>query len=110
MQHIKFDYEVHSVVRYSESDLQILMVAGLAHYDGKCKAACMVGGFIYGMQNYLLLVRPGSAEWTLSCDKLGTIDKILEMAVLQGTPGAGNLKQKVQEILKAISIREKELC
>ena len=40
-------------VPFTETDINVLMLLSEHHYDGKCKAASKVGGFIYGWKNQL---------------------------------------------------------
>lgn len=67
--------------------IDLLMEMSRHHYDGVCKSASAVGGFIYGWRNSVSFVpeSPVSATWR----ELDTMLKICENAqLLSDQPGA----------------------
>lgn len=49
--HVGFRYEVMSKISMTMGNLIECMITSEKHYDGVCKRASKVGGFLYGMKN-----------------------------------------------------------
>ena len=67
MQLKEFDYDVFLMVDISGHELLFLTKLSLRHYDATCRAAGMVGGFLYGFCNHWGFAADG--EW--NCDIAG---------------------------------------
>jgi len=88
MKHISFNYKVITNFTLTEAELDHLLLIASHHYDGKCKAAGEVGGFIYGWKNMLLGRKErisatpeeiAEIEIDATIQQLDTITKILEI-------------------------------
>lgn len=51
MKRASFDYKVLAMISITGTELGRLIALSRLHYDGKCRAAGMQGGFLYGMCN-----------------------------------------------------------
>lgn len=81
MRRDSYEYQVHTVVRYTRTDLNILLKCAATHYDTVCKNAGKVGGFLHGMGTVLGFEEDeGSkeAEYTVTNRQLDTLCKIME--------------------------------
>jgi len=77
-----FNYDVSALVIFTRADVDSLMELSASHYDGKCKAAGKVGGFLYGIHNAVCVLPDASEEFPrrLSWDNVDTLCKILEQS------------------------------
>lgn len=56
----EFDYEVFAMVRINGHELGRLSTLSQKHYDGHCKAAGQLGGFLYGFIQQWITASEGS--------------------------------------------------
>jgi hypothetical protein len=77
-----FAYSVSALVIFSRADVDGLMELSATHYDGKCKAAGKIGGFLYGIHNAVCVLPDASEEFPrcLTWDNVDTLCKILEQS------------------------------
>jgi hypothetical protein len=80
--------------------IELLMEMSRHHYDGVCKAASAVGGFIYGWRNSVSFVPevPVSATWR----ELDTLLKICEIntALFHGQP---EVRKVIWDLVKGVN-------
>lgn len=83
--------------------VELLMTMSRHHYDGRCKSASAVGGFIYGWSNSVTFAPEGPVDATW--DQLDTLLKICEnVAVLHEDPGARSVVWKLTtDVHRALS-------
>lgn len=89
----EFDYEVFAMIRINGHELGRLSALSQKHYDGRCKAAGQLGGFLYGFiqqwitsfkGSYVPLKETASADLDrekiirMSSHQLDTLAKICE--------------------------------
>lgn len=71
---MKFAYDVSVLLDITVDDVRTLQICAARHYDGVCKSAGMVGGFIYGWMNRFTLFTNGDepTEIYATARELGT--------------------------------------
>ena len=75
MKRISFDYTVKAVVSFTGAELGRFMAISNLHYDGACRAAGSVGGFLYGF----------CIQWlSHNQDKLAEFDSISSFQKMSG--------------------------
>lgn len=88
MKFVKMVYSPRCLVSFTKEDVEVLLECSRRHYDGRCKAAGQVGGFLYGIKNHVEWGGPeidGPTEPSpveLTFDKLDTLAKITEPVVM----------------------------
>lgn len=94
-----YDVNIHFVLNRAE--LMVLNNAAILHYDGKCKAAGMVGGFIYGWNN---LLNASDEDSILVCCSFAKLDLMCKIMEQSGVPDYSKYRQMLAA-LKAESVR-----
>jgi hypothetical protein len=86
------------MIHFNGRELDALMEASAKHYDGVCKAAGKVGGFLYGMVQRFGGTEPVTAATmaTLSRSECDILCKICECEELYGTETVVSLKRAVR--------------
>ena len=102
-----FRYDVHIEATITREEVDKLLEYSSRHYDGVCKAAGQVGGFIYGWSNYFSLGEEtplDEYEFTISRRELDLVAKICEISdrdlyrkYLQMCKAANNQMREVNE-------------
>ena len=111
MKHTTFAYEISTYVELTGDEIKRLCELSASHYDGLCRSASKVGGFLYGITNQYKWAQDeeptGTVEVRLTWDQLDTLAKIAEgenrYALVGGTPIFGDLGRQIHEIMVAIT-------
>lgn len=78
----EFSYEVSAEVLFTPEEVRNMMKCSAEHYDYKCKAAGVVGGFVYGLNNrFVVFLEEDGARDTpanLTHREVDLLCKILE--------------------------------
>lgn len=88
MKFVKMVYSPKCLVSFTKEDVEVLLECSRRHYDGRCKAAGQVGGFLYGIKNHVEWGGPeigGPTEPSpveLTWDKIDILAKITEPVVM----------------------------
>lgn len=97
MQLKEFDYDVFVMVEISGRELLFLQNLSFHHYDGTCKAAGAIGGFLYGFIQRWITASDDQGEWPenksldriefvrMSGHQLGILGKICEVKSLSSS-------------------------
>lgn len=103
-----FAYSVSALVIFSRADVDGLMELSASHYDGKCKGAGKLGGFLYGIHNAVCVLPDASEEFPrrLSWDNVDTLCKILEQA---RTPEMAELYLEMRKLLSSMSDEQRRM-
>lgn len=103
-----FAYAVSAQVIFSRAEVASLLELSASHYDGKCKAAGKLGGFLYGINNAVSFQPDGSEEIPrlVSWDNVDTLCKILEQA---RTPEQADLYVAMRKLLSSMSDESRRL-
>jgi hypothetical protein len=112
-----FTYEVRGEVAFTGQELMALQELSARHYDGVCKAAGKVGGFLYGFINQWGLLTDQfdveepdlskEAEITCKFRDLDTLAKIAEAEnlyrMIGNMPVKGNFGLQLSQMLRAMN-------
>ena len=75
-----------AILVFTKEEVALMVECSRLHYDGKCKDAGRVGGFLYGINNVIAFVdseRPGEdPRHHLTFRQVDTLAKIVEPFVL----------------------------
>ena len=71
----EFDYDVFMMVEISGLELLFLQELSANHYDGTCKAAGKLGGFLYGFIQQWKTMSNDPAEWKAVWPKSQNLDR-----------------------------------
>lgn len=108
MQNKGFVYEVKIQLLLAIAEVAILMDLSSYHYDGRCKAAGAVGGFIYGMSNKVEWAREDGSDIPslLTWSQVDTMCKILEQA---REDEAYSLAWEMKTLLRVMSDEQRKM-
>lgn len=129
MKRTTFAYEISVYVELTGYEILRLCELSERHYDGVCKAASRVGGFLYGIKNQFSFTQNEKAggkiipekDWSLDdfvevhmvWRQLDTLAKIAEgenrFAMVGGVPIPGDLGKKIREVMDSITAQRKRL-
>lgn len=73
-----FEYEVKIRLHLTRREIERIIELGVKHYDGVCKASCLVGGFVYGWANRLMIDEAEVIVVTATSREIGILGKIGE--------------------------------
>lgn len=105
-----FEYEVKVRLRLTRPEIERIMELGRKHYDGVCKAACNVGGFVYGWSNRLMFDESEMVVVTATSREIGIVGKIGELEQFERDKSKVlGLTIRCHQLLAAISERHFEL-
>nr|WP_319566299.1 hypothetical protein [uncultured Rhodoferax sp.] len=99
---IKINSQPQFMLPLTLETVDLLMEMSRHHYDGVCKSASAVGGFIYGWHNSVTFMPESHVRATWR--ELDTMLKICEISqLLSGHPGEREtIRRLVQDVHKAM--------
>lgn len=84
MKFAKIIFTAEADISFTREEVELLMRLSASHYDGVCRQAGQVGGFLYGMNNRFVVEVPEVVALgntvELSFREIDTLCKILESA------------------------------
>ncbi len=92
----KISFSPKVLIELPDQELDLIIECAKHHYDGTCRQAAAVGGFLHGMSNFR------EHPHSLTLRELDLISKIVEACNVLPSEGKAELALKISSEIKAI--------